>query len=81
MQLLRDSTRYALEDGKLVMYIGESQKALTMMPLEAVPFEGTTWEFILYYSPNTTILTPGIPGADDYSAVRGRKSDGQWGLQ
>ena len=81
MQLLRDSTRYALEDGKLVTYIGESQKALTMMPLKAVPFEGTTWEFILYYSPDTTILTPGVPGATITAAVRGRKSDRQCGLQ
>ena len=44
------------------MYIGEGQKALTMTPLEAVPFEGTTWEFVLYYSPTTTILTPGVAG-------------------
>lgn len=62
MQLLLDATRYAVEEGKLVMYMGDGQKALTMTPLKALPFEGTTWEFALYYSPQTTILTPGVPG-------------------
>jgi heat shock protein HslJ len=79
MQLLRDSTRYAIEAGKLVMYIGEGQKALTMTPLEAVPFEGTTWEFVFYYSPTTAILTSGVPGTTITARFEGGKLTGNAG--
>jgi heat shock protein HslJ len=78
MQLLLDSTRFAMEDGKLVTYTGD-QKALTFTKLDPVPFEGTTWQFVLYYSPETSILTPGIPGTTITIKFDGKNASGNTG--
>jgi heat shock protein HslJ len=78
MQLLLDSTRFGLEDGKLVTYTGD-QKALTFTKLDPVPFEGTTWQFVLYYSPETSILTPGIPGTTITAKFDGTNVSGSTG--
>ena len=50
-----------------------------MTPLKAVPFEGTTWQFVLYYSPGTTILTPGVPGTTITAMFQGGNLTGSAG--
>ena len=47
---LANTVSYAVEEGKLVLFAAAQQPMLTMVPLDAVPFEGTTWELMFYPS-------------------------------
>ena len=72
---------YAIEDGKLVLYAANKQRMGTMAPLEAVPFEGTTWELMFYPSADAVGRGPGPAWRGDYGAVRRRKTHRQCRLQ
>ena len=75
---LLNITEYAIEDGKLVMYTVEKQRMLTMIPLEAVTFEGTTWD-LAFYSPEIAYWVPNIPGTVISAQFDGEQLSGNAG--
>jgi heat shock protein HslJ len=70
---------YAIEDGKLVLYAANKQRMGTMAPLEAVPFEGTTWELMFYPSADAVDAVPVLPGAAITARFGGGKLTGNAG--
>jgi len=70
---------YAIEDGKLVLYAANKQRMGTMAPLEAVPFEGTTWELMFYPSADAVDAVPVLPGAAITARFDGGKLTGNAG--
>lgn len=70
---------YAIEDGKLVLYAANQQRMGTMAPLEAVPFEGTTWELMFYSSADAVDAVPVLPGAAITARFDGGKLTGNAG--
>jgi len=70
---------YAIEDGKLVLYAANQQRMGTMAPLEAVPFEGTTWELMFYPSADAVDAVPVLPGAAITARFDGGKLTGNAG--
>ena len=70
---------YAIEDGKLVLYAANKQRMGTMEPLEAVPFEGTTWELMFYPSADAVDAVPVLPGATITARFDGGKLTGNAG--
>jgi heat shock protein HslJ len=70
---------YAIEDGKLVLYAANQQRMGTMAPLEAVPFEGTTWELMFYPSTDAVDAVPVLPGAAVSARFDGGKLTGNAG--
>jgi heat shock protein HslJ len=70
---------YAIENGKLVLYAANQQRMGTMAPLEAVPFEGPTWELIFYTSSEAVDAVPVLPGAKITARFDGEKLTGNAG--
>jgi len=70
---------YAIEDGKLVLYAANQQRMGTMAPLEAVPFEGTTWDLMFYPSADAVDAVPVLPGAAITARFDGGKLTGSAG--
>ena len=70
---------YAIEDGKLVLYAANQQRMGTMAPLEAVPFEGTTWDLMFYPSADAVDAVPVLPGAAITAQFDGGKITGNAG--
>ena len=70
---------YAIEDGKLVLYAANKQRMGTMAPLEAVPFEGTTWDLMFYPSADAVDAVPVLPGAAITARFDGGKLTGNAG--
>ena len=91
MSSLENVTAYELADGKLRLYTVEDQLLLTMVPLESLPFEETTWELKFFSTepeywqanlPDTLITAQfdgeqltGTAGCNDYSASYTRSDD------
>lgn len=71
-------TEYAIEDGKLVMYTVENQRLLTMVPLESVPFEGTTWD-LKFTSPQLKYWVPILAGTSITAQFDGSQLTGNAG--
>ena len=78
---LANTVSYAVEDGKLVLFAAAQQRMMTMVPLEAVPFEGTTWDLMFYPSADAVDAVPGPAWRGDYRTVRRRKTHRQCRLQ
>jgi heat shock protein HslJ len=70
---------YAIEDGKLVLYAANKQRMGTMAPLDAVPFEGTTWDLMFYPSADAVDAVPVLPGAAITARFEGGKVTGNAG--
>jgi heat shock protein HslJ len=70
---------YAIEEGKLVLFAANEQRMMTMVPLDAVPFEGTMWELIFYPSSDAVDSVPVIPGTTITARFDGEKLTGSAG--
>jgi heat shock protein HslJ len=79
MSMLWNVTNYPIEDGKLVLYTTGNQPLMTMVSLETVPFEGTTWELISYFSPDHAYWTSLLPGAAITAKFDGKQLTGNAG--
>ena len=91
MSSLENVTAYELADGKLRLYTVEDQLLLTMVPLESLPFEETTWDLKFFstepdywqaHLPDTMITAQfdgerlaGTVGCNDYSAAYTRNDN------
>jgi heat shock protein HslJ len=73
------ATMYAVEDGKLVLYTGDNQRLMTMIPLKSVPFEGTTWELAFYPATDANAPVAIIPGTKITATFDGQKMTGNAG--
>jgi heat shock protein HslJ len=76
---LANTVSYAVEEGKLVLFAAAQQRMMTMVPLEAVPFEGTTWELMFYPSADAVDAVPVLPGAAITARFDGGKLTGNAG--
>jgi heat shock protein HslJ len=72
-------TNYAVKDGKLVLYTTGNQQLMTLVPLEAVPFEGTTWELVFTFSTDGAYWAPALPGAPITAKFDGKLLTGNAG--
>ena len=60
-------------------FAANEQRMMTMVPLEAVPFEGTMWELIFYPSSDAVDSVPVIPGTTITARFDGEKLTGSAG--
>jgi heat shock protein HslJ len=79
MSMLTNTVTYAVKDGKLHLYTSDQQPLMTLSPLESVPFEGTTWELLFYFSPDYAIWTARLPGAKITAKFDGKQLTGNAG--
>ena len=76
--LLWNVDSYALVDDKLLLYAVEDQLILTMIALETLPLEGTTWE-LKFISPEPAYWQPLIAGTMITAHLDGEQLTGDSG--
>jgi heat shock protein HslJ len=79
LSMLTAATTYEVKDGKLYFYNTAKQQMLSMVPLEPVPFEGTTWEALFYFTTNGGVWNPALPGATVTATFDGKTMSGNGG--
>jgi heat shock protein HslJ len=79
LSMLTSATTYEVKDGKLVLYNTEKQELLSMTPLDAVPFEGTTWQALFYFTTDGGVWVPALPGATVTAKFDGKTMSGNAG--
>lgn len=76
---LRNVISYAEKDGKLELYTTGDQVLMTMVPLQSVPLEVTTWDLSFYYDAELAAWKPVMPGARITAKFDGQQVSGNAG--
>ena len=79
MGMLTSAVTYEVKDGKLILYNTEKQQMVSMTPLEALPFEGTTWQALFYFTTDGGVWNPALPGAKVTAVFDGKTISGNAG--
>lgn len=79
LSMLQSVVTYEVKDNKLVFYNTDKQQMLTMVPLQAVPFEGTTWDALFAFTTEGGVWNPILPGANITAIFDGQTLSGSAG--
>jgi heat shock protein HslJ len=79
VSMFQNIAKYEIKDSKLMLYMGDDRLLMTLVPLEPVTFEGTTWELNFYYATDTAMWAPPLTGTKITAQFDGQKVSGYAG--